>query len=44
MNIGSSALDWPGTIQKHADTSTTLKNRLIVRYKKGVKTGVFASN
>ena len=23
--IGSSAPDWPGTVQKHSDTSTTLK-------------------
>ena len=29
INIGSSAPDWPGTVQKHSDTSTTLKNRLI---------------
>ena len=25
LNIGSSAPDWPGTVQKHSDTSTTLK-------------------
>ena len=25
INIGSSAPDWPGTVQKHSDTSTTLK-------------------
>ena len=23
INIGSSAPDWPGTVQKHSDTSTT---------------------
>ena len=27
INIGSSAPDWPGTVQKHSDTSTTLKKR-----------------
>ena len=25
INIGSSAPDWPGTFQKYANTSTTLK-------------------
>ena len=25
INIDSSAPDWPGTVQKHSDTSTTLK-------------------
>ena len=25
INIGSSAPDWPGTVQKHSDTSTILK-------------------
>ena len=29
INIGSSAPDWPGMVQKHSDTSTTLKNMLI---------------
>ena len=26
INIDSSAPDWPGTVQKHSDTSTKLKN------------------
>ena len=45
INIGSSAPDWPGTVQKHADTSTMLKKTglSVDQYKKGVNTGVFAS-
>ena len=40
LNIGSSAPDWPGTVQKHADTSTALKkqvNRLIGRRKAWIR-------
>ena len=42
INIGSSAPDWPRTVQKHADISTTLKKQ-VDRYKKGLNTGVLAS-
>ena len=43
IDIGSSAPDWPGTVQKHSDTSTTLKKYVDRLNKKGVNTGVFAS-
>ena len=42
INIGSSAPDWPGSVQKHADTSTTLKKQ-VNRHKKGVNTSVLVS-
>ena len=29
INIGSSAPGWPGTVQKHADTSTRITDGLI---------------
>ena len=39
--MGSSAPDWPGTVQKNANISTALKQ--VDRQKKGVNTDVFAS-
>ena len=43
INIGSSALDWPDTVQNHADTSTILEKYDRLINKKGMNTGVFAS-